>query len=75
MMRILSKEEFILVEKELNEWLLSLDFNVKSGIKSLLNPLIDQANCQHEWIDPNTYENNLDKNKLFCRFCNLTKNK
>jgi hypothetical protein len=75
MMRILSEEESIQSEKEINEWILSLNFNTKARLKEMLEPIIRQSNCTHEWIDPNTYENNLDKSMEYCRLCNLTKPK
>lgn len=73
MLRVLSKKENKVLEKEINKWLLALDWNTKFKIKALLEPIIAQTNCEHVWIDPNTYENRLDKTKLFCINCKLTK--
>jgi hypothetical protein len=73
MLKVLSKKESKILEKETNKWLLALDWNTKFKIKALLEPIIAQTNCEHDWIDPNTYKNELDKTKLFCRKCNLTK--
>jgi hypothetical protein len=74
MLKVLSKRETKILEKETDKWLLALDWNTKFRIKDLLQPVITWVNCEHDWIDPNTYENELDKTKLYCRHCNLTKN-
>jgi len=73
MIRIMTDEEANKVEEGYNEFLVSLDFNTKSALVNLLKPLLEQLNCEHEWIDPNEYENKLDKTKLFCKKCHLTK--
>lgn len=72
MVRVLSEEESKKVEKEVDEFLLSLDFNTKQRIKTLIESFQQQIECEHNWIDPNSYENELPKNKLFCR-CGATK--
>ena len=73
MIKIMTKEEEISLEEKLDEFLISLDFNTKSALVRLLTPFLEQLKCEHEWIDPNEYKNKLDKTKLFCRKCNLTK--
>jgi hypothetical protein len=73
MIRTLSDEEVKEFEKELNDFLLSLDLTTKDLIKRLLGPKIEQSICGHEWIDPNTYKNELDKNYLYCRYCKVMK--
>lgn len=75
MLKILSKEESEKYEKEMDEWLLSLHWNIKAGIKNLIEPLLEQVNCSHEWVDNNSYENELPKNEFHCRKCYLTKKK
>lgn len=73
MIRVLSPEEAVQSEKEVNQFLLSLDYNTKHRIKDMIEPLLQQAHCEHEWIDPNTYVNELDKSEEFCRLCRLTR--
>lgn len=73
MLRKMSDEEAVQIEKEYDEFLLSLDWNMKSALVNLLKPPLEQLNCEHEWIDPNEYVNELDKTKKFCRKCHLTK--
>jgi hypothetical protein len=72
-MRILSPEEVTQSQKKVDSFLLSLDYNTKYRIRDMLEPLLQQANCEHEWIDPNTYVNELDKSEEFCRHCHLTR--
>lgn len=73
MMYVLSEEESLKLEQETDKWLLSLDWNTKFKIKEMLQPLLERTVCEHNWIDPNTYSNELDKTKLFCSKCHLTK--
>jgi hypothetical protein len=39
----------------------------------MLQPLLERTVCEHQWIDPNTYLNELDKTKEFCYKCHLTR--
>jgi hypothetical protein len=73
MIYVLSPEEVAQSQREVDTFLLSLDYNTKYRIKDMIEPLLRQANCEHEWIDPNTYVNELDKSEEFCRFCHLTR--
>lgn len=73
MMITLSEEESLKLYQETDKWLLDLDWNTKFKIKQLLQPLLEHTLCEHEWIDPNTYLNELDKTKMFCFKCHLTK--
>jgi len=73
MFQVISKEEAKRNQKELDDWIMSLDYNTKHHIKEIIVPFIKQNNCFHEWVDPNSYENELDKTKVFCRHCNLKK--
>lgn len=75
MFHILSKKEALKAEKEMNEFLSSLDFNIKSGLVSLLKPILTQRDCVHDWSDTDSYENDLPKNSLICRKCSLMKKK
>ena len=51
------------------------NWNTKEHIKRLLELYIRQIECNHEWIDPCTYENELDKNYLYCNRCQYKKRK
>lgn len=73
MMQVLSEEESLKLYQKTDKWLLELDWNTKFRIRALLDPFYQQTNCEHEWIDPNTYLNELDKTKEFCSKCYLTK--
>lgn len=73
MIKIMSEEEAKQQEKDIDKFLTSLDFNTKSKLVSLLKPMQKQINCEHDWIDPNEYDNELDKTKQYCRHCDLTK--
>lgn len=73
MIQNMSKKEVKKTINKWNNWFINLDFNTKSNIYNLTNNLLEQANCNHDWIDPNTYENDLDKTKQFCSNCNLVK--
>lgn len=75
MLRELTQEESAIKERRINEYLLSLDSNTKSHLVSLLNPLTKQANCNHNWIDLDSYENEMPPNSLFCNKCQLIKRK
>ncbi len=75
MLYVLSSEEVEKADKEMNEFLLSLDFNIKSSLVSLLKPILKQVNCEHDWVDLDSYENDMPKNSLFCRKCYLIKGK
>ncbi len=75
MLYVLSSEEAEKADKEMNEFLLSLDFNIKSSLVSLLKPILKQINCEHDWVDLDSYENDMPKNSLFCRKCYLIKGK
>ena len=72
-MRVMSPEEIQESHKVVDTFLMNLDYNTKYKIKEMLEPLFVQANCEHEWIDPNTYVNELDKSEEFCRHCHLTR--
>ena len=50
MMRVLTKEEGDKVEKELNEWLLNLDFNTKANLRKILE---NYYNIEKNRIKPN----------------------
>lgn len=71
-LQVLSKEESERLDRETDAFLLSLDSNTKGLIKSLVERFQSQIECEHQWIDPNTYENDLPKDRLFCR-CGATK--
>ena len=71
-MRVLSPEETKESNQEIDKFLMSLDYNTKHHIRYLIEPLLNQAKCNHVWIDPNTYENELDKSLEFCSNCHLT---
>lgn len=72
-MQILTQEQRDKSEQEINEFLLSLDFNLKINIVRLLEPFIKTINCEHNWLSTDEYENNLPKNSKICRKCNLIK--
>ena len=69
MYRTMTDQEVEESNKELDEFWKNLDWNTKNHIKMLLDPYLEKVDCHHDYIDPNTYENNLDKNYLFCRKC------
>ncbi len=75
MLYVLSSEEAEKADKEINEFLLSLDFNIKSSLVSLLKPILKQVNCEHDWVDLDSYENKMPKNSLWCPNCSLIKGK
>ena len=72
-MRVLSPQEVEQSHREIDTFLMELDYNTKYHIRQLIEPFIIQANCDHEWIDPNIYINELDKSEEFCRLCHLTR--
>ena len=39
----------------------------------MFEPFSEKINCNHEWVDPNEYENELDKNSLYCKKCHHKK--
>ena len=69
MFHILSKKEAINAEKEIDKFLVALDFNIKSGLVSLLKPILKERDCLHYWIDTSSYENDFPKNSLICQKC------
>ena len=73
MIRVLTEKESEESIKSTDKFLLSLDQNLKWGLHSLLTPIIKQLNCEHVWIDPNTYKNSLPKDILFCNKCYFKK--
>ena len=73
MIRQMTDTEIEQKELEMDLFWKNLDWNAKNTIMSLLEPYIEKANCEHEWIDPNEYENELDKGMLFCRKCHIQK--
>lgn len=75
MLYVLSKEEAEKEEKEVDKFLLSLDFNIKSSLASLLKPMLKQINCEHDWVDLDSYENSMPKNSLLCQKCSLIRGK
>ncbi|MDO8610097.1 MAG: hypothetical protein Q7R95_06085 [bacterium] len=75
MIQILTEEQALESEKKMDNFLLSLDFNTKSEIVRLLKPLIEKINCEHDFIDTDSYENELPKNMYLCRKCNFMKEK
>jgi len=72
MVRVMTEEEVEKSNKELDEWIMNLDYNTKQYIRSLLAPFIEMSECEHDLVDPNTYENSLDKNIKYCRYCVFT---
>lgn len=75
MLKILTQEEAEESKKEINEFLVSLDFDIKSKLYSLLRPLITQRNCNHDWVNYDSYDNEMPKDKKYCRKCSLICNK
>ena len=75
MVKVLTKKEFSNAEREINNFLLSLDFNIKSSLFNLFTPIIEKINCEHEWKNTDSYENDLDKNMKICKKCLWLKNK
>lgn len=75
MVKLLTKKEFSNAEKEINNFLLSLDFNIKSSLFNLFSPIVEKMNCEHEWKNTDSYENDFDKNTKICKKCLWLKNK
>lgn len=76
MFRVLTKEEGLEYERQVDDFLLSLDWNIKYRIRDLIEPILKQTECLlHDWVDTDSYENELSKNSLYCRKCNLWKKK
>jgi hypothetical protein len=71
----MSEEEVQIHDQYLNDWWFSLDWNTQNKINQLIDPLIKKSACDHEWTDPSTYENDLDKTKLYCFKCDSDKPK
>ncbi len=61
MLKVLSEKEVETSWKEVDEFLLSLDKNIKSDLVFLLKPLIKQLNCNHDFLDLDSYENSFPK--------------
>jgi hypothetical protein len=72
MIRTLTDKEVEEWKKDIDHFFDSLDYSIKNDIKRLIEPILLQCGCNHDWIDPNTYENNLDKNYLHCSKCHMT---
>jgi len=73
MIRQMTETELEQRDLEMDLFWKNLDWNTKNTIMSLLEPFIKKAHCEHEWIDPNEYENELDKSQLLCRKCYIEK--
>ena len=71
MMRILSIPEAKKISEENDKFLLSLDDHIKSSLVHLLQPLVKQLYCEHEWIDFDSYENQMPKDSKYCTKCQL----
>ena len=63
------------MDKRTDEFLTSLDWNAKNAIIQLLTPFIMQRDCDHDWVDYDSYENEMPKNSRGCRKCNLIRSK
>lgn len=68
-MRTMTDVEIDQWNKELDEFWNNLDWSTKNDVKRLLDPYLQRVECKHEFIDPDTYENDLDKNYLYCKKC------
>ena len=75
MVKVLTKKEFSNAEREINNFLLSLDFNIKSSLFNLFTPIVEKMNCEHEWKNTDSYENDFDKNMRICKKCFWLKSK
>lgn len=75
MVYVLTEKEAKKAEEEIDKFLLSLDFNTKSSLVSLLKPILEQKGCEHDWVDLDSYENDLPKNSKICRECSLIRKK
>lgn len=73
MIRQMTEVEIAQKELEMDLFWKNLDWNTKNDIMRLLEPYIERAECEHDWVDPNEYENELDKKMLFCRKCYIKK--
>ena len=69
----MTEEEVAATERRMDLFWMTLDWNTKNDIMRLLEPFIEKAHCEHDWIDPNEYENELDKGHMFCRKCQIQK--
>jgi hypothetical protein len=75
MLQILTKEQSNEMEKRTDDVLTSLDYNIKSALIDLLIPILQQRDCDHDWVDYDSYENQMPKNSKGCRKCNLIRKK
>lgn len=62
-------------EKTWNEWFEGLNFNVKSDIYTLVKPLVEMSECQHNFYDTDGYKNDFESGTLICRKCGIHTNK
>lgn len=69
MMRVLTPEEVEAHNEMIESWWNNLDRETKNKLHYFTEYFMKMANCEHDWIDPNSYSNELDKTKLFCRKC------
>jgi len=69
MIRQMTPEEIEEHDQRLEQFWQDLDWNSKNAIMHMLEPFIEKASCNHEWVDPNEYENELDKNTAYCKKC------
>lgn len=73
MYRVLSPEEAEQSKQELDLWIDNVDHNTKQHFRALLTPFLKQIHCFHDWINPISFKNDLDKRHIYCRHCKLQK--
>ena len=73
MIRQMTPEEIEVHDHKLEQFWKDLDWNTKNDIMHMFEPFIEKASCEHEWVDPNEYDNELNKDTLYCRKCHHKK--
>ena len=75
MLRLLTKEEFAESERKVNEKINSLPSHIKVDILNLLEPILKQLNCVHDFWDTDIYGNQFSAGTLICKHCSFIRNK
>ena len=72
MMKIMTEKEVQDYNDKIELWWNELDQQSRWKLYHLVTEMdsfIQRLHCEHEWFNPNTYENDFDKTKMYCNEC------
>ena len=75
MLRLLTKEEQAQSEIDIDNKILALPSHIKGDLLRLMEPIIKQLNCAHDFWDTDDYGNQFPAGKLICKHCSFIRNK